>query len=344
MTDPFLTTNGELGEFFTRANRNRLDSNTAHILQGLGFWEQAPGSSTVEISADQAFFGATSLKVNMNGLDARVAYTAPGSDHIPVEEDSTYSIGYYLFTAEANREAFIGPQSFLDNINVGSFGTGPVIQLNPGLWTWVPGPVFTVGPGIDNMRYRVHVRVASTGDPAPDGEAVYLDAADIELGSSPEFWPSLNIVGVNDYRFDLDTVWDPTADKATAYRNTDPGGPPLCNLRTASRFGVQMAGDPLLTTLAHGFVGQSRRSIRILADPASGVTAQEDVGAGFVTIIAGGAPWTPSRPPGELSIMARSSGGSQFNLAADIYSLSLRDGEDGPPVYVLDPADVLAAL
>ena len=337
MADPFLTLNGASLERLTRADDNLLDADTAHIQQSIGQWSSHNAATNLQVSSGiPAPFGQTLLAFDSAGATPAQVITATGVDALET------GAGDAVLTVDvANPTGGRVDLACVIYDNAGATKAEFTLDFQE---TTTPDQLVTLS-AVRSMNAGDRIALLARFTATNVGQTGYLARAMIASpGAVTTFVPSLFVVGVLDYRFDVATVWDPVSDLATAYYNPPAGsGPPLCNLRTATRFGMEHAGS-LFTSLTHGFTGSSRRSIRILADPAFGFTVQEDTGAGFQLVVDGGAPWSPVPASGFLSLFARALGGSQFNLAADVYDVALRDGEDGPVVYRMDPADVLASV
>ena len=319
----YLYLPGASGNYASVADVNLLDADTAHLHQSVGDWVSGAGTSSVAQSTDVTpLFGNYTLKLTLNGASAlATSFTSPSltaGDH---------AIGAYVYTDESDLEAFWRFD--------GTFGTQ--YDLTPGGWTWVETTKSVTGA----VACQLYVRKQDTSN-ADSGELVYVDKVVLQTGTSATFVPSLRIVGDLEIEAYIRADNNTTATIVSRYLTA-------AGSRT---FRFHLEADKLQTFIsldgsaaeidsstAHGvsFPWADPHTVKMTRSATTGTISYylDGVAKGTAASTAGGL-WL-----GDQDLMIGNySGGSGTSITADILTVSLRDGIDGPLVVDVDFTDL----
>ena len=343
MADPFITLNGDPGEFLSRADVNLLDADTAHLQQSIGTWLHASGSTGPTLASDippifGTFHGKTSTST---GADVRLR-TALGVDGQPALPDTVYSVSAYLARGSTSTP---GTNVRLRTTFYDAGGVAIQETLRdpvplPVANEWVHVTMLELSPPLTEF---VGMSVAWIGGGLQIGDELYWDANLIAERSDPTFVPSLRIVGNLDLEARAASVdWTDTHQDLIDNRDVALG----YLLRISPTGGVIFsygngATNRQAESSAPGFVDGVTATVRATLDIAGTIewfldgvpfdTAGSDPGAGVPSDL-------------DVAIGIESQNHINWPFHGDIEYAQIRDGIDGPVVYRMDAADALGSV
>ena len=336
MADPFITLNGDPGEFLSRADDNRWDADSAHIQQGRG--AQIGSASAIELSPDVPMFGDNSLKITPTATTTRMVRqqfaTCP-----PVVPGNVYagSIEFQPVTAGMQVSSRLNWYDIAGGVLGSDESVG--VPLTVGEKT-VASVVATAPALAATAGLEVIYRTVAGGDPPAVTDILYAGKWCTREGSDPLFVPSLRIVQDLDIRSKLAAVW--TQD-GTIYARWPAGGnnSVTLNLRLGGQPGLLFSNDGAVsnTVITVGFAAVDNVPTELRFINEIGVGSSWFVDGNLLNTSADiGSPFNGS---GQAQVGQR----DLFDpITADIEYVEVRDGIDGPVVYRMDAADALGSV
>ena len=205
MADPFITLNGDPGEFLSRADVNILDADTANLQQSVGLWTAGAGIATVDLVADPAArFGEFVLQGPITGANVSVSATIQtplDGTSIPVGPGDVRTVAVDVSIAPGESE----PYEAQINAVFRDIGGGNLAAVQSGFFPISDVPVrigVTTAPapaGTTGVSFAVAYQTVADGGRVI-GDVPILDAVTMTLDGSTAWIPSLRIVGNLDLR------------------------------------------------------------------------------------------------------------------------------------------------
>lgn len=160
-------------------------------------WTGNTGSPTLTASPDRAYVGVNSLKAVSTTASADIAVAVV----VTLTPGVTYTLSYYVYSADARTSYFDVAATNLNLSNVGSK------SVPANTWTRVSATFTTTS----NMTGAATFYLHNGGGPAVTGSIVYIDAVLLEKTDvlSPVFYE-----GQGDFTY----VWSGTANASTSYQ------------------------------------------------------------------------------------------------------------------------------
>ena len=340
MPDPFLTLNGASLERLTRADDNLLDADTAHIAQSKGEWGNSGGTDGgVLTPSELSKFGPNVLRITMNTDGAGNFGTATGA-RTPLQP------GPFTYSCYLNGIPGRTTQTVSLRINPrdgGDAGLGALIGPAQPLIEGVNHYVFqSTAPALTEQCW-LELSFANMFDL----DQMDLSATILRQDTDPTFVPSINIVGDIDLRADVaPVVWSGPDWQAMIQTRVlvdgyfmwldrqHPAG--TASLRVAYGDGIT---DRSWTSPTFAKAAAERGQVRAILDVSAGEWEAfvDEASIGTFSV-------APGPGTSVSTLFVGDDGGGGQRLAADVFSVELRDGIDGPVVYRMDAADVLAAI
>lgn len=330
MSTQHIVMPGTAGNYISTESTNIFDSDTAHVLQGLGEWAGIGGEVVVAVSADRAVFGSTSMKATIAAGSGKRLWSGNAGDSFAVDPATQYSVSVAVYTAIVDLEQAI-TVSWYDATNTiisTSYGADIAITAD----AWFTNSVTVTSPALAAWC-EVRFAHASTA-----GGVAYLDTFCMRSGSDATFVPSLRIVGDLDLRAKVaPDDWTPTSNQYLLTTISGFDGYNLVLLTTGAVASSNGDGSSARAETSPVLTATDGAAYEIKAqwDVSAGSMEwfQDGVSLGTDTYSAGAS--SPSTA--SLVVGAESAGTLPFD--GDVYYVEVRDGIDGPIVARMDATD-----
>ena len=343
MADPFITLNGDPGEFLSRADVNVLDADTAHIVQGRGQWNNSGGTDGgVVTPSPTSVFGPNVNRITFNSTPANYG-TAAGT-RFPLSP-GPFVYSFWMEATGVTDEDIslrINPRDSVD----GGLGNivGPFVPLLEGLNQYVlqgVAPALTTQCWLE-ISFRNVFPIAF----------VDLSAAMLtQQTADPTFVPSIRIV--RDFETEVDAApdfWVSSANRRnfiSRFNNSVPlssyqlsSSPTNNNLDFSYVNSVGVARNNLSGDISAFLTNDVRAKLKVTAD----------FGADLLRFLVDDIERATAALSGDSGMQV---GTEPLNIGqataavpfkGPYYSATVRDGIGGPIVYRMDAADALGSV
>ena len=344
MADPFITLNGEQGEFLSRSDVNIMDADTAHCQQALGDWTNSNNSGLSRQPSVDDLFGDGACRATAAAA-AIMAFTAGVNSEFRVAVGDTFTFRIAV-KSEDSRNVQVWARWFDlagDVIGAGSRASAVVGT------EYTDISVVAVAPA---LAHTARLRVDSL-DVLDAGETLFVKESGILRGDDPTFVPSVRIVSDLQVEIDARRDWN------------DAASTPLVVVARSATNSVAVFNFTLRDTGAMLFQRQREGANAVFGPSSVAVTlppdgtrlrikATHDVTGELWTILfddveentatnTGIPGLNEALLPSNVSVGALFTGATQ-RFGGDIFSAEIRDGIDGPVVYRMDAADALGSV